>query len=457
MANSLPRLWAVIKREYMERVRTKWFIISTLLIPLLLGATSVLPVWLAMKTAASSDVGHVAIIDATGTDLGLRVSRVLAGDSARASNANASGAGAPEVRVVAPDGVAQAESLATHEVMQRGLPGYLVLDAATVRGERARYAGRNASSVPDLERLRTAVRQSIIAQRLAGAGLDGPRVDSLTQVKLQLPAERISDKGRGGGGGIRSYIVGLVISFVLYISLAIYGQMVLRGVMEEKTTRVAEVVVSSVKPEVLMIGKVLGVAGVGLTQMALWALGAFYIMSMLVPIVQKMGSKGAAAAVASNPANASAAAAASLPLPTFSVGTVIAIAVFFLLGFLLFSSLYAAAGATVSSEQDAQQAATPIAFLLVPSAILVQPIALNPASTMAQIFSWIPFTAPVIMPLRMTMIQVPWWEVAGSIGVTLVTCALTLWVAARIYRVGLLMYGKRPSIGEIARWVRQAA
>jgi ABC-2 type transport system permease protein len=212
-----------------------------------------------------------------------------------------------------------------------------------------------------------------------------------------------------------------------------------------------------VKPEVLMIGKVLGVAGVGLTQMALWAVGAFYIMSMLVPIVQKMGSKGAAAAVASNPANASAAAAASLPLPTFSVGTVIAIAVFFLLGFLLFSSLYAAAGATVSSEQDAQQAATPIAFLLVPSAILVQPIALNPASTMAQIFSWIPFTAPVIMPLRMTMIQVPWWEVAGSIGVTLVTCALTLWVAARIYRVGLLMYGKRPSIGEIARWVRQAA
>ncbi|AHG89611.1 hypothetical protein J421_2074 [Gemmatirosa kalamazoonensis] len=458
MVDSYAKLWAVIKREYVERVRTKWFIISTLLIPLLLTATGVLPVWLAVKTTASNNVSRIAIIDATGTDLGQRVARVLAGDSARASSGGAANGGAPEVRATAPAEIAQAESRATREVMQKRIPGYLVLDAATVRGDSARYAGRNASSVPDLERLRTAVRQSVVAQRLETAGLQGSRVDSLTSVKLQLPAERIDDKGKGGGGGMKSYIVGLVIAFVLYMSLAIYGQMVLRGVMEEKTTRVAEVVVSSVKPETLMAGKVLGIAGVGFTQQALWIGGTIYLFGFLQPWIAKMGRGAATAAAASaSPGAAAAQQTAGLPLPDFSVGTIAAIAAFFLLGFLLFSSLYAAAGATVSSEQDAQQAATPIAFLLVPSVIMVQPIALNPASGMAQVFSWIPFTAPVIMPLRMTMIQVPWWEVVGSIAVTLVTVAIVIWLAARIYRVGLLMYGKRPTVPELVRWIRQAA
>jgi ABC-2 type transport system permease protein len=452
-SSELPKLWVIIKREFIERVRTKWFVISTLLLPLLIGAMSILPVWLSSRTKASDQVSAIRILDATERGLGARVAMVLTSDSARAMTASdpARGTrGVPEVRVLTAAGVPAAEEEATREVMARRLPGYLVLDAATVKGDSARYAGRNASTVPDVERIRTAVRQAVTAERMEAAGMDTARINTVTNVRVRLPAMRISDKGKGGSGG-GGFGLGFLIAILMYTIMALYGQQVLRGVMEEKTTRVAEVVVSSVRPTTLMAGKVLGVGAMAILQQALWIGISAGLLTLLAPMIARMGAR---AGTQGTLAREGGRAAMAGMIPQFDPMLLVAVVVFFLLGYLFYASLFAAVGATVNSEQDAQQASSPIIFLLVPSVIFIQPIAFNPTGTLAQVMSFLPFSAPIIMPMRMSLIEVPVWEVVTAFLSALAGCVLAIWVAARIYRVGLLMYGKRPTYRELVKWMR---
>jgi ABC-2 type transport system permease protein len=455
-ASELPKLWVIIKREFIERVRTKWFIISTLLIPLLIGGTSILPVWLASRTKASDAVSSIRIIDATGKGLGARVASVLAPDSARAMSDSAAAASTsrtrgPEVRATSASALSAVEDSATWDVMAKRLPGYLVLDSTTVKDAKARYAGRNASTVPDVERIRSAVRQAVTADRMEASGLDSAQISKATNVRVDMPTIKINDKGKGGAGGIGGFFLGFMIAFLMYMVMALYGQQVLRGVMEEKTTRVAEVVVSSVRPVTLMSGKVLGVGAVAIVQQILWIGISSATLAMLAPVIARLGEKaGTQGTVARTSGRAMMAGA----MPTIDPMLIVAVIVFFLLGYLFYASLFAAVGATVNSEQDAQQASAPIAFLLIPSFVFVQPIALNPTGTLAKVMSFLPFSAPIIMPMRMSLVEVPAWEIAVSFASALGGCVLAIWFAARIYRVGLLMYGKRPTYRELAKWLR---
>lgn len=427
------KLWVVVKREYLERVRSKWFIISTVLGPVFLGALTILPLVLGARTKGSPDVSHIIILDATGTDLGTRVSNALAGGiAAEASQAR--------VEAVAPDTLSRAEDAALHEVMRgAGAPlGYLVLDQSTLAGDSVYYAGRNATTLLDVNRIRDAVRQSVLALRLAREGLQPERIQALTNVTLRMSAERISERGREGSG-MASVIFGYVVGFLLYVMLVLYGQQILRGVMEEKTSRVAEVVVSSAPTDVLLAGKVIGVGGASLTQMVVWIGTTLVLFAARGPILAHLGV-----------------ADVHVPLPPITVGAAALLLLFFVAGFTLYASLFAAMGATVNSDQDAQQAAMPVILMLVASIIFIQPILLNPTSTLAKTMSWIPFTAPILMPIRMSMIQLPWYELAATLLGVVLTCVVGIWAAARIYRVGLLMYGKRPGFAELVRWLRVA-
>jgi ABC-2 type transport system permease protein len=303
--------------------------------------------------------------------------------------------------------------------------------------------------VPDVERIRGAVRQAVTADRMEASGLDSAQISKATNVRVEMPATRINDKGKGGAGGVGGFILGFMIAFLMYMIMALYGQQVLRGVMEEKTTRVAEVVVSSVRPSTLMAGKVLGVGAVAVVQQLLWIGISSAMLAMLAPVMAKLGDKGTAGQV---PPNGRAALGAMLP--NVDPILIVAVIVFFLLGYLFYASLFAAVGATVNSEQDAQQASAPIAFLLIPSFVFVQPIALNPTGTLARVMSFLPFSAPIIMPMRMSLVEVPLWEVGLSFASALAGCVLAIWFAAKIYRVGLLMYGKRPTYREMMKWMR---
>jgi ABC-2 type transport system permease protein len=424
----MAKLWAIIKREYLERVRSKWFLIATFFGPIFFSAIIIVPAWLASRSKATSDIYNTTILDATGTEFGHRLAINIAGDSTDATKL-------PTVKVIVPSELTAAESLATREVIDKQRTGYIVVNQQTLAGEAARYAGRNATSIADMAQLKSAIRQTILASRLEKIGLDNARLKEITFIPLDFSTERITERGRAGSG-MASVMFGFAIGFLLYISIVIYGQTIMSGVLEEKTSRVAEVVMSSVPTDTLLAGKVLGVGAVGLTQQIIWIATTYVLLKLRSPIMAKLGAP-----------------TMSFSLPDISLTAGILFLLFFLLGFIFYSSLYAAVGASVNSESEARQAATPLLVMIVSTGVFIQPVLLNPTGTTARVLSLVPISSPIIMPIRMAVTAVPTLDLAMSLGFLAIGCAIALWLASRIYRVGMLMYGKRPTMREMLRWV----
>src|SRR4051812_1079446 len=427
----MAKLWAVIKREYLERVRSKWFMIATLFGPIFFSAIIIVPAWMASRSKATNDIYNTTILDATGTGFGRRLAINIAGDSTNRSHI-------PNVQEIAPSQLTQAETTAVHQVMKKDRTGYVVVDQQTLAGEAARYAGRNATSIADMERIKSAIKETILASRLEKVGLDNARMKEITFIPLDFSTERITEKGRAGSG-VASLMFGFAIGFLLYISIVIYGQTIMSGVLEEKTTRVAEVIMSSVPTDTLLAGKVLGVGAVGLTQQIIWIGTTYILLKARAPIMAKLGAP-----------------TMNFSLPDISLAAGILFLLFFLLGFIFYSSLYAAVGSSVNSESEARQAASPLMIMIVSTGVFIQPVLLNPTGTTAKVLSLIPISSPIIMPIRMAVTGVPTLELAGSLLFLGIGCLAALWLASRIYRVGLLMYGKRPTMKEMARWVSYA-
>ena len=424
----MAKLWAIIKREYLERVRSKWFLIATFFGPLFFSAIIIVPAWLASRSKATSDIFNTTILDATGNGFGRRLAINIAGDSTNPAKM-------PAVTVVPPSELTRAESTATRTVMQKKKTGYIVVNQQTIAGEAARYAGRNATSIADMAQLKSAIRQTILAQRLEKVGLDNAQMKAITFIPLEFSTERITERGRAGSG-MASVLFGFAIGFLLYMSIVIYGQTIMSGVLEEKTTRVAEVVMSSVPTDTLLAGKVIGVGAVGLTQQIIWIATTYVLLKLREPIMAKFGAP-----------------TVSFSLPDISLAAGVLFLLFFLLGFIFYSSLYAAVGSSVNSESEARQAATPLLVMIVSTGVFIQPVLLNPTGRTAQVLSLVPISSPIIMPIRMAVTGVPALELAASLGFLAIGCVVALWLASRIYRVGLLMYGKRPTMKEMARWI----
>ncbi len=425
----MGKLMAVIRREYVERIRSKWFLIATVFGPLFFGALMFLPALISSRDKGARDSSNIVIVDATGMGLGERVAARLAGGIG-------GGGATPRVMTVPTGGIAAAEEAAAQQVISESVKGYLILDSLSVDGKRARYAGSNTSAIFDMQKLERAVQHEVLALRMQKLGIDPEVGRQLTEINMSVATERLTKQGRGGSGQLNIFF-GLAIAMLLYMTIFIYGLNVLRGVLEEKQSRVAEVVISSVSASKLLAGKVIGVGGVGLTQLLLWLSMSFVMYKVRVPILAKFG-----------------AASAPITLPNLSWGTGAILVAFFVLGFMLYAGLFAAVGATVNSEQEAQQAQMPVVLLLVSSIMFAQNILFQPDSMLSRVLSMLPFSAPIVMPLRMTVAPVANREIAMALlSVALGACG-AVWLASRIYRVGLLMYGKRPSVREVLRWVR---
>jgi ABC-2 type transport system permease protein len=427
----MGKLGVVIRREYLERVRSRWFAFATILGPLFFGGVSIGQIVLTAHAGVSADASHIIVIDATGTNLGQRVvSNLSAGITSDTSNAT--------LRVVSRDDLAAAQVQALNEVMHGKWQGYLVLDDSTLAGKTAKYNGRNASALQDIEHVKDVVKNAVLTERLVGAGLDPARIRSLTSVQIELHTERVTDRGLGGSGMSGAWF-GYIVAILLYITIVVYGQSIVRGVSDEKSSRVSEVVVSSAPPDTLLAGKIIGVGGVAVTQQAIWVAASAAIVHFRAPIIRALG-----AADSSN-----------IPLPgSISPVAGIELVLIFLLGFFFYAALFAAIGSTVESQEDAQQASLPVTMLLILSIMFVGPVFLSPTSLLSRVVSWIPFSAPILMPLRLSLIQVPPLEIAGTIAGLAIANLIAIWFAARVYRVGILMYGKRRSLAEIIRWVR---
>lgn len=432
----MAKLWAVIKREYLERVRTVWFIVVTVLGPIFFATIMILPGYLSVKGMREARVSNLTILDATGAGLGQRVAERLATPQL---NSASDALNLARVDTVASADVAAREAEFVAAIQANELNGVLILDSATLSTGRARYFGRDAGSVGQVEAIEGATRTALVATRLASAGLNPEMSNEISRLRVNLSAEKVTDKGIEGSG-LASTLFGFGIAFLLYMSIILYGQNVLRGVLEEKTTRVAEVIVSSVSPDTLLAGKVIGVGAVGLTQMLVWTSSGILFWTQRQRIFEALG-------VPAMP---------SLVFPSIDPLVLVALLLFFVLGYTFYSSLFAAVGAMVGTVEEAQQASQPILMLLVFSIIFVQPVMTNPTGKMAVVLSFLPWSASIIMPMRMTATPVSAMEIIASLLSVALACAAAIWISARIYRVGLLMYGKRPSIKELVRWIRQA-
>lgn len=427
----MSKLAIVMRREFLERVRSRWFLISTVLVPVLFGLIILLPLWLSARAAPSPDLARITILDASGAGIGKRVASALEGGIA--------GDTLTAVIELPEAGLAAAESVATGDVLAGHRKGYLVIGRTLWPEATVRYVGSNVTAPLDMERLRQVVHDEIVGARLRAAGMDPQQVQAISSLHVDLHTERLRAGERGGSGAV-STVIAFIVAFVLYTTIFFYGQIVLRSVMEEKQTRVSEVIVASVRPEALLFGKVLGVGAVATVQLAISVLAAAVLASLRTRIFTLLH-------VVSPP----------FSLPHVSAGVAGLLVAYFALGYVIYAALFAAIGSMTASEQDAQQVQMPIALLLVLTVTFIQPVIMAPDGPLAITLSIVPYSSPIIMPLRLSLVAVPAWQVAASLLTLGLGGWLTVWVAARVYRTGLLMYGKRPTLRELARWVRESA
>ena len=418
---------AVVRREFVERVRTKWFIISTVLGPVFLIGITVLPAVLATQGTGST----VAVVDdGTGSFATRLATQLGTGNRFQAS-------------VVATSDVnAQAtlDSL-TRLVQAKRLDGYLTVSPATIESGQFEYRGRNVASITNMAVLEGALRQAVTTERLTRRGIDAGLVQEAQQ-RIHLDKKRITRQGATGETGEATFFLAYIVGFILYMAIFLYSVNVMRSVIDEKQTRIIEVLVSSLRPFELMLGKVIGVGGVGLFQMAIWGISAF----MLVAYGQALFGF----------LHISPEQAAQVQLPVIGFGTVLMILTYFLFGYIIYSALFAVVGASVNTESEAQQAQMPVTMLLVVAIIMFPMILNDPGGKLAVAMGIIPFFSPIIMPIRATASEVPPGELAVSLGVLVLSTLAVVWLASRIYRVGILMYGKRPSLKEMIRWARES-
>ena len=423
------KLDTIVAREYLERIRSKWFLIATLLGPILMGLLMILPAIMAQRER-HLESGVIRIIDSTPDSVGTVIASMLRGglmgDASKADY----------LHVPPGRDVTTSLAQATQAVISGRLLGYLEIDPASMDQGKLHYAGRNTTSLLAMQQLERSVNRAVLQKTLQRNGLDADRSESVAAMQVRVETERLSSRGRGGSGTI-GVIFAIAIAMTLYLTIFIHGSAVMRGVLEEKQSRVAEVVLSSVRSDTLLLGKVVGIGGVGVTQLITWVVIATGMMYVREPLLARFGIQSAGF---------------SLPEMNLTMGIVIVLT--FLLGFLFYAALFAMVGAVVSTEQDAQQAQMPVVLLLVLTISTVQGILTNPDGGMARVLTIIPFSAPIILPLRLSLTPLADSEVVASL-VTLGLSAIgATFVASRLYRVGILMYGKRPTLREAWHWMR---
>jgi ABC-2 type transport system permease protein len=409
-------LWAVIRREFLQRVRSRWFVFATIGVPLLVTGATVIPMTIAARGEATAR--SVVVIDRSG-ELGDPVAEALAASGYTVERAAAADEPAARARVAADQ-----------------VGSVLVLDSATLTEGRARLiASEDPSALRQLG-IRQIVIQAALERQLTDSGMNVERVMGGGTLDLETIGES------GGGMSDPAFAAAYMGSFVLYMVILIYAVAVMRSVLEEKTSRIVEIIISSVRPWQLMLGKILGVGAVGLTQLAVWAL--------IVGGALKLGLPGVLAA---RPGLGQLAQLRTM-LPTASFYGYFA--VFFIGGYFIYSALYAAVGAMCNSEDEAQQAQFPIMLLILTPVLSLVSVIENPNSTASVVLSLIPLFSPFLMFARAAAGAAPAWQIALSVVLMALTVVAVAWIAGRIYRVGILMTGKRPTPRELFRWIREA-
>lgn len=425
------KLFLIFKREYITRVRTKSFIISTILAPIAIILLIGIPIVLQLTDSEQRQV--IGIKDEVGTIL------------PRLVESNES--------LYAPVPNVSIDSLRSL-VLSGNIDGYIVIDEENVVDNKEvelLYTGSGGINL--ISEIRSDVRLALQNERLDRA-MVGDVVQDILAMRTQLVTRKLTEEGEETQDTLALFMIGYIMCFVIYGAMFGYGAIIMRSVIEEKTSRIIEVITSSVKPFELLMGKVLGVGALGLTQFMIWSLSASGLLALAVPVTALV--LGDSASVAGSSAEVQAAAASEMPfeIPTIGAELWITFILFFLLGYLIYSALFAAVGSAVDSESDTQQLMLPIMLPIILPMLFLGRVAQDPDSTFSIITSMIPFFSPMLMPVRVAMTDVPAWEYLSAIALMTGTFIGLIWLSSRIYRVGILMYGKKASFKEMAKWIR---
>ena len=421
----MHKVWLVIKREYLTRVVSKGFLLSTVGLPLF--SIGIFAISIFFATRQSSRTLRIAVADQAGG-----IGQAVAGGLKEKLPD-----GRPMFEVTKIEESPSAQDLAElrHEVESGRLDGFLSIPKeAESKDAAAEFHTRNTGTFQIIAPLNRAVSDAVIAQRLRDEGFKGENIGravksvSVRTIKVTKAGE-VEERGQ-------TFLTAIGVGMLLYMTLIIYGMTTMRSVIEEKSSRVIEILIASVEPRSLLAGKILGVAGVGLTQYLIWGAAGGIFVAYGGAMAQALRS------------------GASIPEIHLTAAVIIYSILFFLAGYLLYASLYAAIGAAVSSDQDAQQLQIPVTMVIAVSFFLFNVILRDPGSRTSVILSLIPFLSPILMTLRIAMQMPPFWQIALSLGISAMTTFFTVQLSARIYRVGVLMYGKRPSVVELIRWLR---
>jgi ABC-2 type transport system permease protein len=337
-------------------------------------------------------------------------------------------------KVEAPGSLEQTRQELRGRIRNKELDLYLILPADILENGSAEVVGTSSGNIFSKGDLKNAVSNAVREARLEQARIDPKIVRSLSQ-PTELKTVRLDDVGETEDSG-QGFIVVFGVGFTIYLTILMYGQMVLGAVIEEKETRIAEILFASVKPFTLMVGKLIGVSCVAMTQLAIWGLAFITFVGLGTNALSWRG--------------------VPMHLPGIRPILFVYFALFFLLGFFIYATVYALVGSMVTTPQEGAQLAMPIILLLVVAFYLAFPVMKSPDSPFAFWVSIVPFFAPITMLVRIVSQPPPFWQIALALLLELGTIVGLLWLAARIYRVGMLMYGKKASIPEIVRWVKQA-
>lgn len=408
----------VARREFKERVFTKWYVFGLILGPIGMLAMAIIPAILAAKTPPP----HIAVVSAS-TEIAESLAKELRDQ-------------AWEVDVL-PDDASGSDDALLSRVRADQVDGFLRIPADAVDGGEIRYQGINATSMLIQGILRTEVSKIVIAARARRANLNEAQVMALFTPVAFETQQTSGDKGGAGGGA--AMFVGLAAMLMIFYAIIFFASNVMRGVVEEKTSRVGEVMAATCRPAALLGGKIVGVGMAGLLQLAGWVSVGLVALYFRGSIVEALTGK----------------AAGEIAIPEIGVLGVAIVAVYFLLGYFFYASLYAAVGAMVSSEQEAQQAQTPIMLSLMTGMLAFQVVAGNPRGEAAQLLTQLPLTSPLLMPMRYLVGGASFMNVITSIALLVVATLGAAWIAHRIYRIGMLSYGKKPSWREVLAWIRQ--
>lgn len=417
----MRKVLAVIRREFVERVRQRWFWVMAVLGPVFFGALFILPGLLIGKTG----VKHIAVVDGTTSTFGARLTERLDAESLFIA-----------VRVAA--GSQTLDSL-REAVDRKELDGFLIVSDAAVDSGKVMYRASNVSSPVTIGSLEHIISEMVNATRLEREGVN-PALVANARIRLDLDSKKISGGKETGESAGQSFALAYFMGIILYMSILLYGINVMSSVLEEKTTKIVEVLVSSVRPFQLLLGKVFGVGAVSIFQFLIWGVSTRLILSQRRHFFGGGVNDGGGI----------------FQMPHVTANTGVVFGLYFLGGFLLYSAMFSAVGAMSSNEQEARQAQQPVVMLLVASFISMFAMLNDPGSTLSVTLSMIPLSSPIAMPVRWAAGNLPLSEVALSLGILFVSIIGVTWVASRIYRVGILMTGKRPNLKELVRWVRTA-